>query len=64
VAPSLLALQAGLQPSLLGYLQQGGRSIRGWLAGLQHITVQFAQPFANLNTLAALQQLEQQWPVD
>ena len=62
--PSLLALQAGLQPSLRDYLQQGGRSIRGWLAGLQHDTVPFAQPFANLNTLQAVAALAQQWPVD
>jgi molybdopterin-guanine dinucleotide biosynthesis protein A len=47
-----------------GLSAAGGRSIRGWLAGLQHDTVQFAQPFANLNTLAAVQQLEQQWPAD
>ncbi|PXX46173.1 molybdenum cofactor guanylyltransferase MobA [Aquitalea magnusonii] len=60
--PSLLALQAGLQPSLLDYLQQGSRSIRGWLAGLQHDTVPFAQPFANLNTLDDVRQLERQWP--
>lgn len=62
--PSLLALQAGLLPMLQDYLTAGGRSIRGWLAGLQHDNVQFAQPFPNLNTLAAVQQLEQQWPAD
>lgn len=60
--PSLLALQAGLQPSLLDYLQQGGRSIRGWLAGLQHQSVHFAQSLPNLNTLDDVRQLERQWP--
>ncbi|WP_159880455.1 molybdenum cofactor guanylyltransferase MobA [Aquitalea denitrificans] len=62
--PSLLALQAGLLPLLQAYLDGGGRSIRGWLAGLQHVTVQFDQPFANLNTLEAVAALAQQWPVD
>jgi molybdopterin-guanine dinucleotide biosynthesis protein A len=62
--PSLLALQAGLLPLLQAYLDGGGRSIRGWLAGLQHVTVQFDQPFPNLNTLEAVAALAQQWPGD
>ncbi|WP_287882179.1 molybdenum cofactor guanylyltransferase MobA [Aquitalea sp.] len=62
--PSLLALQAGLLPLLQAYLDGGGRSIRGWLAGLQHVTAQFDQPFPNLNTLEAVAALAQQWPVD
>jgi len=60
--PSLLALQAGLLPLLQVYLDSGGRSIRGWLAGLQHATVQFHQPFPNLNTLAAVAAVAGQWP--
>lgn len=62
--PSLLALQAGLQPLLQDYLNAGGRSIRGWLAGLQHASLQFEQPFPNLNTLPGVAALAQQWPVD
>jgi hypothetical protein len=61
MAPSLLALQAGLP--CCGYLTAG--PLHPWLAGLAAThTVQFAQPFPNLNTLAAVQQLEQQWPAD
>ncbi|MBV8678878.1 MAG: molybdenum cofactor guanylyltransferase [Aquitalea sp.] len=62
--PSLLALQAGLLPLLQDYLNAGGRSIRGWLAGLQHSTVRFDHTFPNLNTLAAVSALAQQWPPD
>ncbi|NWK77714.1 molybdenum cofactor guanylyltransferase MobA [Aquitalea sp. LB_tupeE] len=62
--PSLLALQPGLTDALTAYLAGGNRSIRGWLAGLQHDTVPFALPFANLNTLQAVAALAQQWPAD
>lgn len=56
--PSLLALAPGLSVSLAAYLAGGGRSIRGWLAGLDHVEVGFDYAFPNLNTpdaLAALQ---------
>jgi len=62
--PSLLALHSGLHPLLQAYLDGGGRSIRGWLAGLQHSTVRFDHTFPNLNTLAAVRALAQQWPPD
>lgn len=62
--PSLLALQPGLADGLATYLATGGRSIRGWLATLQHQSLPFTQNLPNLNTLEAVQQLEQQWPAD
>jgi molybdenum cofactor guanylyltransferase len=62
--PSLLAVQPGLADALAAYLAAGGRSIRGWLATLQHQSQPFAQSLPNLNTLDAVRQLEQQWPAD
>ena len=62
--PSLLALQPGLAAVLAAYLASGGRSIRGWLATLQHQSLPFTQKLPNLNTLAAVHQMEQQWPAD
>ena len=44
---------------LPAYLAAGGRSIRGWLAGLNVVTVDFDDTaFANANDAAALAQLE------
>ncbi|MDF0605561.1 molybdenum cofactor guanylyltransferase [Neisseriaceae bacterium TC5R-5] len=56
--PSLLAIQPGLQAGLAVYLAAGGRSIRGWLAGIQHEEVSFAESFPNLNTPEALAAFE------
>lgn len=56
--PSLLALGPGLRAGLAAYLAGGGRSIRGWLAGLDHVEVAFDHLFPNLNTADALAALE------
>lgn len=48
--PTLLLLDGVKATSLLAYLDSGQRSIRGWLAGLHHATVEFSTPFANSNT--------------
>ena len=55
--PTLLALHRDCASSLDAYLARGGRSIRGWLAGLDHQPVHFDQPFANANTLDELARL-------
>lgn len=55
--PTLLALHRNCASSLDAYLARGGRSIRGWLAGLDHQPVHFDQPFANANTLDELARL-------
>ncbi|EEG07145.1 molybdenum cofactor guanylyltransferase MobA [Pseudogulbenkiania ferrooxidans] len=52
--PTLLALRPGLQGALEAYLAGGGRSIRGWLATLEHRIVPFDQALPNLNTPDAL----------
>lgn len=56
--PSILALRPDLVEGLRAYLQQGGRSIRGWLGGLRHEVVDFTCLFPNLNTPEALQAYE------
>ena len=58
--PSLLALAPGLSAGLAAYLAGGGRSIRGWLAGLDHVEVEFDYAFPNLNTPDALAALQAQ----
>lgn len=55
--PTLLALHRNCAASLDAYLARGGRSIRGWLADLDHQPVYFDQPFANANTLDDLVRL-------
>ena len=55
--PTLLALHRNCAASLDAYLARGGRSIRGWLADLDHQPVYFDQPFANANTLDDLARL-------
>jgi molybdopterin-guanine dinucleotide biosynthesis protein A len=50
-------MPARLAPDLDAYLAGGGRSVRGWLAGLKPVVVGFAdgaQAFANLNSPDAL----------
>lgn len=58
--PTLLALHRRVAPSLSAWRQGGGRSIRGWLAGLDHQECQFAVPFTNANTLDDLARLAAQ----
>jgi molybdopterin-guanine dinucleotide biosynthesis protein A len=53
-------LPARIAPDLEAYLADGGRSMRGWLAGRRAAVVRFAdgeQAFANLNTPAQLASL-------
>ena len=57
---TLLALHRRVAPSLSAWRQGGGRSIRGWLAGLDHQECQFAVPFTNANTLDDLARLAAQ----
>ena len=57
--PACLLLRVGALAGLPAYLAGGGRSIRGWLAGLQVVEVVFDEAgFANANDAAALAQLE------
>ncbi|WP_054285616.1 molybdenum cofactor guanylyltransferase MobA [Gulbenkiania mobilis] len=52
--PAFLAVRPGLHASLVRYLENGGRSIRGWLEGLRHCRVAVSPPLPNLNTPEAL----------
>lgn len=60
--PVFCLCRASLLPNLTGYLQNGGRKIDAWYAGLNTVEVAFddqPQAFANINTpeeLACLQQ--------
>ncbi|MFN4235651.1 MAG: molybdenum cofactor guanylyltransferase MobA [Vogesella sp.] len=57
--PACLLLRVTALAGLPAYLAAGGRSIRGWLAGLNVVTVDFDDmAFANANDAAALAQLE------
>jgi len=49
-----------LAPSLVAYLADGGRAVRGWLATVDAIAVEFDDEaaFGNLNTIAELRQAE------
>jgi molybdopterin-guanine dinucleotide biosynthesis protein A len=60
--PGMLQVRLAALASLEGYLQQGGRSLRGWLSGLAARTVDFeqAEDFVNTNDPASLAALEQQ----
>jgi len=56
--PACLLLRVTALAGLPAYLAQGGRSIRGWLAGLNVVEVAFDDAgFANANDRAALAQL-------
>lgn len=59
--PGMLLVRVAALATLENYLQQGGRSLRGWLSLLAARTVRFdsAAAFANANDPASLQQLEQ-----
>lgn len=57
--PACLLLRVTALAGLPAYLAGGGRSIRGWLAGLKVVEVAFDdKAFANANDAAALAQLE------
>jgi len=60
--PGMLLVRVAVLSTLDDYLQQGGRSLMGWLATLATCTVDFnaTEAFANINDLASLRQLEQQ----
>jgi len=49
-----------LAPSLVAYLADGGRAVRGWLATVDAVAVEFDDEaaFGNLNTIAELRQAE------
>jgi molybdopterin-guanine dinucleotide biosynthesis protein A len=49
-----------LAPSLVGFLADGGRAVRAWLATVDAIAVEFDDEaaFGNLNTIAELRQAE------
>ncbi|WP_147694100.1 molybdenum cofactor guanylyltransferase MobA [Vogesella mureinivorans] len=56
--PACLLLRVAALAGLPAYLAAGGRSIRGWLAGLQVVEVVFDEAgFANANDAAALARL-------
>lgn len=58
--PACMLLRRQALESVGAYLANGGRSIRGWLAGLVVCEVLFdAAPFANANDPAALAALDQ-----
>lgn len=57
--PACLLLRVAALAAVPGYLAGGGRSIRGWLAGLRVVEVVFDEAgFANANDAAALARLE------
>ncbi|MBP7579800.1 MAG: molybdenum cofactor guanylyltransferase [Vogesella sp.] len=57
--PACLLLRASVLAGVPAYLAGGGRSIRGWLAGLRVVEVVFDEAgFANANDAAALARLE------
>lgn len=58
--PVFCLLRKTLLPSLTGYLQQDGRKMERWFAGIHTAEVRFDDEaaFSNINTLQELRQLE------
>lgn len=58
--PVFCLLRKTLLPSLTGYLQQDGRKMERWFAGIRTAEVRFDDEaaFSNINTLQELRQLE------
>ena len=59
--PVFCLLQTDLLPSLERHIAAGNQRVDGWITANQHVEVRFADfaAFANVNTLAQLQALEQ-----
>jgi molybdopterin-guanine dinucleotide biosynthesis protein A len=63
--PVFCLCKINVLPSLLSYLQQGGRKVSAWQKSLRYIEVDFSDQsdaFVNLNTLADLTALEEKFP--
>lgn len=63
--PVFCLCKINVLPSLLSYLQQGGRKVSAWQRSLRYIEVDFSgqsDAFVNLNTLADLTALEEKLP--
>lgn len=58
--PVFCLVSRSLAPSLVDYLADGGRAVRGWIATVDAVAVAFEDEaaFGNLNTIAELRQAE------